>query len=242
MRGRRATYLELDPSSGRSEKSEVLQPVQRTDKFVPPSRRVSVVVHAPDPISRAGVVSQLHAYAELTLVDRSRQRRGQVALFVASAMDRATLRNLRALVDAEVRVALVVDGMREADVLGVVGCGVTAIVWRRAATSARLRAIRAAHQGEAHVPADLVGTLVAGLGRRKDPLTPDSAERTPIGMTPREIDVIRLVSEGFDTGEIAVKLSYSERAVKYVLQHLTSRLQLRNRSHAVAYALRAGYI
>ncbi len=36
--------------------------------------------------------------------------------------------------------------------------------------------------------------------------------------------------------------SSSERAVKYDLQDLTSRLQLCNRSHVVAYALRAGYI
>mgnify|MGYP006170056295 CR=1 FL=1 len=178
-----------------------------------------------------------------------RRRRGQVALFVASAMDQATLRNLRALVDAEVRVALVVDGMREADVLGVVGCGVTAIVWRRAAASARLlRAVRAAHQGEAHVPTDLVGTMVAGMGRRKDApharcggthTDRDDAtgdRRHPAGLR------IRLVPEGLDTGAIAVRPSSSERTVTYVLQHLTSRLQLRPRSHAVACALRARYI
>ncbi|WP_229909874.1 helix-turn-helix transcriptional regulator [Streptomyces flavofungini] len=187
-------------------------------------------------------MSQLRAHAEITLVGHSRQDHGHVALFLASTVDRTTLQSLSALIDARARVVLVVDRMREADVLGVVGCGVTSIVWRRAATSTRLlRAIRAAHQGETNVPSDLVGTLVACLGRRKGQAS-GSAELTPIGMTPREIDVLRLVSEGLDTGEIAAKLAYSERAVKYILQHLTSRLQLRNRSHAVAYALRAGYI
>ncbi|ARX81043.1 MULTISPECIES: hypothetical protein [Streptomyces] len=111
-------------------------------------------------------------------------------------MDQATLRNLRALVDAEVRVALVVDGMREADVLGVVGCGVTAIVWRRAAASARLlRAVRAAHQGEPTSPPTWWAPWSPEWGAERMPLTPDAAEHTPIGMTPREIDAIRPVSE-----------------------------------------------
>ena len=39
-----------------------------------------------------------------------------------------------------------------------------------------------------------------------------------------------------DTGEIASKLSYSERTVKNVMHGLTTRLHLRNRAHAVAYA------
>jgi DNA-binding NarL/FixJ family response regulator len=62
------------------------------------------------------------------------------------------------------------------------------------------------------------------------------------GLTQREISVLRLVAEGLDTAEIASKLSYSERTVKNVMHALTTRLQLRNRAHAVAYALREGYI
>ncbi len=45
-----------------------------------------------------------------------------------------------------------------------------------------------------------------------------------------------------DTAEIARTLSYSERTVKNVLHDVTTRRQLRNRSHAVAYALRQGLI
>ena len=62
------------------------------------------------------------------------------------------------------------------------------------------------------------------------------------GLAPREVDVLRLVAEGLDTVEIAGKLSYSERTVKNVMHGLTTRLRLRNRAHAVAYALREGYI
>ena len=62
------------------------------------------------------------------------------------------------------------------------------------------------------------------------------------GLNDRERDVLRLVAEGHDTAEIATLLSYSERTVKNVLHDLNTRLQLRNRSHAVAYAVREGLI
>ena len=54
--------------------------------------------------------------------------------------------------------------------------------------------------------------------------------------------MLRLVAEGLDTGEIAKELAYSERTIKNVIHDVTSRLNLRNRSQAVAYALREGLI
>ena len=62
------------------------------------------------------------------------------------------------------------------------------------------------------------------------------------GLTPRETEVLRLVADGHDTSEIATRLCYSERTVKNVLHDLNIRLQLRNRSQAVAYAVREGLI
>jgi DNA-binding NarL/FixJ family response regulator len=70
---------------------------------------------------------------------------------------------------------------------------------------------------------------------------------SPIGLLPvelaqREVDVLRLLAEGLDTVEIANKLSYSERLIKSVIQTVVKRLELRNRTHAVAYAIRVGIL
>jgi DNA-binding NarL/FixJ family response regulator len=54
--------------------------------------------------------------------------------------------------------------------------------------------------------------------------------------------VLRLVADGLDTTEIARRMAYSERTVKNVIHDVTTRLNLRNRSHAVAYAVREGLI
>ncbi|MGI8751354.1 MAG: helix-turn-helix domain-containing protein [Acidimicrobiales bacterium] len=62
------------------------------------------------------------------------------------------------------------------------------------------------------------------------------------GLSDREVDILRLLADGWDTAAIAVKLSYSERTVKQAIHDITTRLQLRNRTHAVAYAVRQGLI
>jgi DNA-binding NarL/FixJ family response regulator len=95
--------------------------------------------------------------------------------------------------------------------------------------------------GEGEVPADLLGRLLEQVGRlQRQVLAPRGL--TFSGLTPRETQVLRLVADGFDTGEIALRMCYSERTVKNVLHDLTTRLQLRNRTHAVAYAVREGLI
>lgn len=64
----------------------------------------------------------------------------------------------------------------------------------------------------------------------------------PSVLSRRERDVLMLAADGYSTREIAVRLCYSERTIKNVLQHLTVRLNLRNRTHAVAVAMRHGWI
>jgi DNA-binding NarL/FixJ family response regulator len=61
-------------------------------------------------------------------------------------------------------------------------------------------------------------------------------------LTDRERDILRLVAEGRSTREVAIELSYSERTIKAGLQSVTTRLHLRNRTQAVAYAVRNGWI
>ncbi|MFF1698116.1 response regulator transcription factor [Streptomyces sp. NPDC058257] len=217
--------------------------MQQTVESIPTTERVQLSVHTSDPISRAGVLTQLRQYPEIELVDTAQQDRGQVALLVVGSVDETTLLKLRSLVHVKgVRAVLVVDRMREADLFDVAGCGVTSIVWRRDATPARLlRAILAAHRGDGDLPADLLGTFLTRMGQLKSS-APDPAGLPTMGLTSREVEVLQLAAEGHDTGQIADRLAYSERTVKNVLQNLTSRLQLRNRTHVVAYAVRAGYI
>ncbi|MDH6578656.1 response regulator transcription factor [Kitasatospora sp. MAP5-34] len=208
-----------------------------------PGSRVAVVVHAPDPISRAGAESQLKQCPGVEVLPEREARPGVIALLLADAVDATVTGALRRLVrGGETRVVLVVDQIREGELLDAVECGVGTILWRREATAERLgRAVLAASRGEGDLPADLLGRLITQMGRLQRSVQ-GLPGFSPPGVSERECDVLRLIAEGWDTAEIAAKLSYSERTVKNVLHGLTTRLQLRNRAHAVAYAMREGCI
>jgi DNA-binding NarL/FixJ family response regulator len=208
-----------------------------------PNARIPVAVHASDPLSLAGATSQLRQQPEIELVDEAGDRPGTVAVLLAEVLDERTLSQLRRLARIDgTRAVLVARLIREAELLQVIESGVGAIVWRHEATGPRLlQAVLATSRGDGDLPADLLGRLISQVGTMQRNTT-NLPGAPASGLAPREIDVLRLVAEGMDTGEIASKLSYSERTVKNVMHGLTTRLQLRNRAHAVAYALREGYI
>jgi DNA-binding NarL/FixJ family response regulator len=61
-------------------------------------------------------------------------------------------------------------------------------------------------------------------------------------LTTHQVAVLRLIAEGLGNAAIARALSCSQHTVKNVIYELMSRLHARNRSHAVASAVRQGLI
>ncbi|MFF7580911.1 response regulator transcription factor [Streptomyces sp. NPDC008061] len=87
------------------------------------------------------------------------------------------------------------------------------------------------------MPGELVRSLIEEL--RVLLRSPTESTR-PGGFEGREVEVLRLLAEGLETTEIAANLNYSERTIKNIIFAVTRRLNLRNRTLAVAYAIRAG--
>ncbi len=196
-------------------------------------REIRVAVYADDPLVRAGLRSALGTGPGIVLRD-----------------DPATAEVLVAVAGAEphripvgpARLVLVADQPKQAELWAAVERGLAVVVTRSEATPARLlRAVADAHAGRGDLPADQLGSLLRGISRlHKEVLEP--REITLSGLSPRETEVLRLLADGFDTGEIARRVAYSDRTVKNILHGLLSRFGLRNRTHVVAYALREGLI
>lgn len=204
--------------------------------------RIPVVVHSRDPISSAGVATQLRHRPEVLLVGDDLTT-AQVAVVVSDEIDEDTTRTLRALRRGSCpRVVVVATRLDDAALLAAVEIGVQGLLRRAEASPERLvAAVQAAAAGDGTVPPDLLGRLLAQVGRlQREVLAPRGLAFS--GLTDRETNVLRLVADGYDTAEIAGRLAWSERTVKNVIHDITTRLQLRNRSHAVAYAVRAGLI
>jgi DNA-binding NarL/FixJ family response regulator len=204
--------------------------------------RIRTYIHADDPISWAGVASQLKPRPEVLVLEGADMALAKVSLVVTDQVSEAALRTMRALRQRGSSVVLVVVELDDAALVAAVEAGVAALVRRSEATPERLVAvIRSAAAGEAAVPPDLLCRLLDQVGQlQRQVLSPRGLSFA--GLADREIEVLRLVADGLDTAEIATKLSYSQRTIKTVLHDVTTRLQLRNRSHAVAYALRQGLI
>ena len=64
----------------------------------------------------------------------------------------------------------------------------------------------------------------------------------PVDLTPREMEVIQLLTEGLSNKEIARHLSITPRTVNFHLSNLYTKLGVNSRTEAAIYALRQGWI
>jgi len=208
------------------------------------ARRITVAVLASDPVTSAGVSSQLRFRPELEVLHTRRGRipdcMVDVVVVVTDEVDDDQVRHVRTATRAGSRAVVVASVLTGSAVLAAVDAGATAVLRRCEATSDTLaRAVTGAARGDGLLPPDLLGKLLQHVGTEgRD----DAPTYRFGGLTDRELRVLRLLADGHTTSEIARELAYSERTIKNAIQALTSRLQLRNRSHAVAYAVRQGLI
>lgn len=206
------------------------------------SSKLAVLVCGDDPIMEAGVAAQLRGRPEVFVVDHP-DVYADATVVVQERLDAAAEARVRTLRrNGNERVVLVVGYLDDAALLRAVDLGVSALLRRSEASPERLSAaVVAASRGDGSLAPDLLGRLLAQVGQlQQRVLAPIGI--SPNGFTDREVKVLGLLAEGFDTSEIASQLAYSERTIKNVIHDVTNRLQLRNRSHAVAFAMRNGVI
>lgn len=205
--------------------------------------RIPVLLQGGDAISQAGLAATLRAQHEIQLVESDDAWPECVVVLTVDRIDEDTRQRLRALQRRGFRrIVLISSHVDDGDLMAAVEDGVSAVT-RRCETTPELlvRLAKAAARGDGVVPADLLGRLLDRVSRlQRNVLEPKGLNLA--GISERETAVLKLVADGFDTREIAERLCYSQRTVKTILYDITNRFQLRNRSHAVAYALREGLI
>jgi DNA-binding NarL/FixJ family response regulator len=218
-------------------------------------QRIPVWVKALDPLSQFGLVHALRQRPEILLINDADLAATQqatpdqrttppvVALIAVDSLDTIAVQVLRSATQRGCRRTVLIGSTIDDEALmTAVELGVSGVLRRTDATAGRIvHLLQSAAAGDGSLPPDLLGRLLGQVSRmQRRVIAPRGLSHT--GLSDRETQVLRLVADGKDTQEIARELSYSERTVKNVLHDVTSRLQLKNRSHAVAYALREGLI
>ena len=138
------------------------------------------------------------------------------------------------------RVLILTTYDTDRDVLPAIEAGATGYLLKDAPRDELIRAVRAAHQGQSVLAPKVASTLVGlvgspgGRGQR--------GQRGQENLSPREIEVLKLVADGATNQVAARKLLVSETTIKTHLLHIYTKLGVRDRASAVATAYKRGLI
>ncbi len=106
--------------------------------------------------------------------------------------------------------------------------GASAYVLKNTPKNELLKIIRSVHGGQKYIPADVAGRLAEYL---------DGDE-----LTPRELEVLKLIRDGYRNKQIAYRLSIAETTVNFHIKNLVDKLRANDRTHAVAIAIGRGLL
>lgn len=213
--------------------------------------RLRVAVQGGDALTRAGLRSVMDTLADVEVEHVAVEQPSDLAdaEVVVVVLETVTARAVEAVrrlaARPGCRPVLVVGEVSTEAVALVVQAGAVGVLRRREATAEGVGALlHAVATGEAVVPVDLLTALLPrAVTEHAGPVPRAMGNVLALtGVNDRERSVLQLLGEGADTREIARRLSYSERTVKVIVQDLTRRFNLRNRTHAVAFAVRHGLI
>ncbi|MEU3598948.1 response regulator transcription factor [Streptomyces sp. NPDC006798] len=98
-------------------------------------------------------------------------------------------------------------------------------------------ALRTVHSGEAVVAPRLLTRLIGAFVTAPPPAAADLS-----GLTPREVDILRLIASGLDNTEIATALTIGVQTVKNHVTNVFAKLGVRDRAQAVIAAYESGLV
>ncbi|PWI44914.1 helix-turn-helix transcriptional regulator [Streptomyces sp. ICBB 8177] len=209
------------------------------------SATLAVAVLANDPVTAEGAVSWLSACQELTAVHWAHRQPADVLAVFATEVTGDTLTRVervqRDQPGCPLPVVMIANELPEHHLLRAIDLGLVSFLYRQDSGFDEVRrAVAEAAEGP-EPGRRFQQALINQIKTVRDSvLLPHGINVA--GLSPREIKVLRLLADGWSTRHIAARLSYSERTVKSIVHSVVTRLNLRNRTHAVVYALRAGVL
>ncbi|HBY92794.1 MAG TPA: DNA-binding response regulator [Chloroflexi bacterium] len=142
-----------------------------------------------------------------------------------------------------VRVLLLTMHEDEAILREALRAGAAGYVLKKAAEAELLSAIRAVARGEAFVDPAMTRAMIEGyLGATGTGRRPESRETEKNRLTAREIEVLKLIVEGYTNKETAEKLVISVKTVETHKTHIAEKLGVKSRVEWLRYAREKGLL
>jgi two-component system NarL family response regulator len=142
----------------------------------------------------------------------------------------------------EARVVVLSASAEEAEVLEALSAGACSFILKDTQADELVGSIRQSAGSQAVLSADLMRALVTRASSNGHAIEPPRPTIEPPELTPREMDVLRLLTQGQDNAAIGLELSISRHTVKQHVTNIFEKLEVRTRVEAAVYAVRAGLV
>ena len=204
------------------------------------SARITILCVDDHPLVRKGIAAILATEDDLKMVAEAGSGQEAVDAFRASRPD-VTLMDLRLpgmdgieaakqirQIDPEAKILALTSYDGDQEIYRALEAGVRGYLLKEMVHTEIVRAIRVVHSGKRLMPPEVAERL---------------SEHFPqVALTPREIEVLQHVANGYGNKEIGVRLGTAAGTVKMHLQNILSKLGASDRTHAVTLAIRRGII
>jgi two-component system NarL family response regulator len=205
-----------------------------------PIRRIRILIVDDHPVVRAGLTSMLGTQAELEVIGSAssgeealaklRQVEPDVLLLDLRMHGMSGVDTLMAMKRSahDVRVIILTSFETDEDIYRAVQAGAHGYLLKDTSLREMVEAIRTVHAGRRYIPRDIAARLAERMMRTD--------------LTPREIEILKLLSKGPTNKEIGRALGISENTVKNHVNSIIEKLEVSDRTEAATTAIQRGLI
>jgi DNA-binding NarL/FixJ family response regulator len=211
-----------------------------TDALPGTLRTIQILIVDGHPIFRDGLRTVITSQSDMAVVGQAstfgealaefRLHTPDITLWNHSLADAADLDRVAGIRSEfpRARVILLTTPDTDLTVQRALRSGAAGFLFTSAPQSELLRSIRLVHDGHKYISPDIAKRIAEYLSNN--------------GLSPREIDVLKLIRDGHRSKEIAYRLSIAETTVTFHIRNLVDKLGASGRAHAVAIGISRGLL
>jgi two-component system, NarL family, response regulator NreC len=219
---------------------------------MPKIQKIRVVVADDHAILRAGLRMLINAQADMTVISEAQdgieavaavqRTKPDVAILDVTMPGSGGLDAIKEIVarSRSTRILLLTMHEEPAYLRTALSAGASGYVLKKSVDADLLTAIRAVHKGRTYVDSELAEVLV------RDAISPEASDRDGAAgkslLSDRELQVLKLVAEGFSSREVAEQIFVSTKTVETYRSRFAEKLGLKSRAQIVQYALNLGLL